>query len=636
MSDGVSLEKLSRSEFQDDWTEAPARSGVVPVERLRDRRILVVGDDKALTAAIGASFEYWNEAKSVHLQVSCCSEEEVELICRDGRSDDLADIDYVVMTGCCCAPIPEKVQDVLTSLERWRILLRELTKGRKGRRILLLSDGRVYGTLPEEFSVSEYESGVLDPVDISCKDAFYLQALEKLFLDVCRKGETGYSILRTGHLYAAGYMPKLLSPVYHLAFLTAESKQEVLKMSHHRSSYLALHDALTAIQYVLTVCPTGRILNAASPSSDVSESELVMMLSQNFPSQCRISLTWADPDKAVRSKETAGALLNLQRLEYYGFTGQISLEDGLIMLVKSLQKSHEIFIFDNTYKGKLTSVQQILLGYLLEIDQICRKNDIKYFLAGGTLLGAIRHQGFIPWDDDADVMMLREDFDRFMKIADRELPPNIFVQTYQTEPGNHNAFTKLRINDTLFATAFTSRFPDMHNGIFFDVLSHDRTGKHNWSRKLHLMWTMASRSIVFNKWGNQNIKSGGSHPVLCKIGDYVKYLVPMRFAEWMRERAYRFFKNRKTGWLYDGMGRNLSRGPFPEEWLKEAVYVPFEGCMLPVPKEYDKYLTWLYGDYMKMIPVSSRRTSHSIMLMDLGSYGAYRAPKQKTEDDHSK
>jgi lipopolysaccharide cholinephosphotransferase len=134
---------------------------------------------------------------------------------------------------------------------------------------------------------------------------------------------------------------------------------------------------------------------------------------------------------------------------------------------------------------------------------------------------------------------------------------------------------------------------------------------------------MLSRSIVFNKWGNTNIKSGGAHPLICKFVDKAKYLVPMPFALWMQERALRFFQHRKSEYLYDGMGRNLKRGPFPKKWLDETIYVDFEGYQFPVPKEYDKYLTYLYGDYMQMIPVSQRRTSHSIVLTDLGEYSDY-------------
>ena len=304
--------------------------------------------------------------------------------------------------------------------------------------------------------------------------------------------------------------------------------------------------------------------------------------------------------------------------------------------MKSLQNTGEVFIFDNTYLGKLEKVQKILLGYLLEIDRICKKHKIKYFLAGGTLMGAIRHHGFIPWDDDADVMMLREDYEKFQKVVQQELPDNIFMQVPSTEKGNYNPFTKLRINNTMFATEFTGHFMDMHNGIFFDVLSHDKTGQHKWSQKLHLMATMLTRSIVFNKWGDTDIKGGGAHPVICKIVDRVKYLIPMRFALWAQNRSLEFFKNRKTEYLYDGMGRNLKRGSFPAKWLEEAVYVDFEGYQFPVPKEYDKYLTYLYGDYMQMIPVSQRRTSHSIVVMDLGEYSGYKLEKGRGDTPERK
>ena len=620
-----------RNEFRDDWAEAPVRSGLIPEQKLKNRTVLVAGDDEALTEAVADSFESWNRMKNLGIRIirsGMTGFAEADRAAETG--DNMSGDAYVILTGACCGKAPEDAVRMLEKLENWKKGIKEVLDQVRPGRILLLSDGRVYGRLPSEFAASEYEAGATDPANPCFFAQYYLQSLEKIFLDLCRERNTAFEILRTGLLYGACFQPELKHPVYRLAGLVAAGEQADLSMRSSRISYASLHDALTAIQFLLMVCPENKILNMSGLSSDATEAEMVMHLFRNFPSDCKISLHWEEGAEGPEGPE--GALLNTQLVSFYGFEPRISLEDGLIILVKSLQAQSGVFIFDNTYKGKLPHVQQILLGYLLEIDRICRKHNIRYFLAGGTLLGAIRHQGFIPWDDDADVMMLREDFDRFMEVAKEELPSNIFVQPSATESSNHNAFTKLRINNTLFATEFTAKFPQMHNGIFFDVLAHDRTGNHGWSRKLHLMGTMLSRSLVFNKWGNTNIKSGGSHPVICRIVDYAKYLVPMRLAEWMQERSYRFFQHRNTGWLYDGMGRNLKRGAFPREWLEETVYVPFEGCMLPVPKEYDKYLTWLYGDYMKMIPVSSRRTSHSIVLMDLGAYGNYRAPEQKQED----
>ena len=89
--------------------------------------------------------------------------------------------------------------------------------------------------------------------------------------------------------------------------------------------------------------------------------------------------------------------------------------------------------FTDEQKSKLHEIQGIELKILREVDRICKKHNIKYFLGGGTLLGAIRHHGFIPWDDDADIMMLREDYDKFCEIAESEMPPSMSFQTNEND-----------------------------------------------------------------------------------------------------------------------------------------------------------------------------------------------------------
>lgn len=610
------------NEFELDWASAPARSGLIPEKELKNKKILLVGEDTKLLRAVGWSFLSWNEKKKLGVRV-------LHAECRGGRlepdgifsgQEEFApeQADYVILPGLCCRETGEAAAEVISYLGYFDKQLAAVAEI-PCRRVLLLSDGRVYGTLPPEFAASEYEAGRTDPALEKYNDQYVLQTMESMLVSRARAGHFAYEIVRTGMIYGP-CIPMMNHAVSELARLVAGEQEGEVHLRPERTSYVCIHDVLTAVQFVLTRCRDNKIFNVSGLDSDASPGEIAMKLYRNFPKQCKLNLIAAGQ---VPKEPACGALINTQLLEHVGFAPAVPLEDGLIILVKSLQNTGEVFIFDNTYLGKLEKVQEILLGYLLEIDRICKKHNIKYFLAGGTLLGAIRHHGFIPWDDDADVMMLREDYDRFLEVVSQELPDHIFLQLPTTEKGNYNPFTKLRINDTMFATEFTGRFMDMHNGIFFDVLSHDKTGNHKWSQKLHLMATMLLRSIVFNKWGNTDIASGGNHPIICKIVDKVKYLIPMRLAVWAQNRALTFFKNRKSDYLYDGMGRNLKRGAFPAKWLEEAVYVDFEEYRFPVPKEYDKYLTYLYGDYMQMIPVSQRRTSHSIVLTDLGAYGSF-------------
>lgn len=654
------------NEFELDWAQAPTRSELIFGKQLNGAKVLLIGEQERLQEAIAWSFLAWNDKQNAGIRVQEAELEDGFL--KAGRvfgaqGFELREADYVILTGYCCREMDLQVTKTIAYMKQFEAILSELASW-KCRRVLLLSDGRVYGRLAYEFAASEYEAGQTDPAAAGCEAQYLLQSLEEMLAVKAQKAGFAYEILRTGMIYGAG-ISMMEHPLARLARAAAQEEQLQLVLNPERTSYICIHDVLTAVQFVLTRCPENKIFNAKGQKADQSVGELAMLLYQNFPQQCHIEMKSAGRpvqkqsegmtehmaeaqwntgrtaqestdafentntrvDNSSENQETLwkthGNLLNTQLLEHYGFEPKISTEDGLIILVKYLQNTGEVFIFDNTYLGKLEKVQQILLGYLLEIDRICKKHDIKYFLAGGTLLGAIRHHGFIPWDDDADVMMLREDYDKFQKVVQQELPENIFMQIPSTEKGNYNPFTKLRINNTMFATEFTGKFMDMHNGIFFDVLSHDKTAQHKWSQKLHLMITMLTRSIVYHKWGNTDLKSGGSHPLLCKAVNKVKHLIPMPLALWAQNCSLTFFKNRKTEYLYDGMGRNLKRGAFPAKWLDEAVYVDFEGYQFPVPKEYDKYLTYLYGDYMQMIPVSQRRTSHSIVLTDLGKYSDY-------------
>ena len=610
------------NEFELDYAQAPARVKKYKFGQLANKEILIVGDgNDTFARGVIYSFLNLNDQKNLNIKVNLLPIGEIdrsvfidEIINREDffikKYEELSDCEYVILTGLCNKKIENSSISYINIINNYTKIFEKISQI-NFKRLVLMSDYRVNGKMPNGMIASEYEK--ID--DINNFEQMILQSIESLCMCYRKENDFNYTILRTAIAYGPGIN---FDGSEFYEFIRESNEKSTVKLQNRQRSFIYINDILTAIFYALKKCPTNKIYNIDGLNSTVSSWEFVSLLKNN-------KLVNADIEIINENSRQYDLSINSLKLRHYKWRPKVSLEDGLILFIKSIYNKGETFIFDNTYHGKLEIVHNILLAYILEIDRICKKHNIKYFLAGGTLLGAIRHKGFIPWDDDADVMMLREDYDKFLEVAQSELPPNMFVQNPKTEKLNHHVFTKIRMDNTLFATKHTGKFMNMHNGIFIDILSQDNTSNNKIIQKLHIYATLIFRSMVFNKWARKPMKTGGKHPILCKVANFIKDICPYKFLEFIQDNTISLFKNNNNcKYLYDGMGRNLRRGVFPKKWLEEVIYVDFEGYKLPVPKYYDEYLTYLYGDYMQMIPVSERRVSHSIVLMDLGEYISFK------------
>ena len=228
------------------------------------------------------------------------------------------------------------------------------------------------------------------------------------------------------------------------------------------------------------------------------------------------------------------------------------------------------------------------LSILGEIDRICQKHNIRYYLMWGTLIGAVRHQGFIPWDDDIDINMPQKDYFRFLKIAKKELPEHLFLQTPFTDKYHPVYFAKVRMNGTAFCAKGDNNVKK-HRGIFVDVLPFfEVKNKDSFWHKFRKKLASRIRAHVFAKRQG----SGGKSPLLSLLPTTLLMRICQRL---MCSKGNTFASE---GYYFDKAD------------FEPATTLTFEGREYPVPKNYDKVLRGVFGDYMQL-PPEDKRAAHN-------------------------
>ena len=259
------------------------------------------------------------------------------------------------------------------------------------------------------------------------------------------------------------------------------------------------------------------------------------------------------------------------------------------------------------------------LELLAEFDRVCRGHDLPYFALYGTLLGAARHGGFIPWDDDLDLGMLRADYERLAQVAPEALGDRFFFQTVDSDPHYGCMFGKLRLRETRCVDRVSYGSPQ-HGGVFIDVFPLDAKAVRPWARRAQWAWRYIGFRLMYLKAGYL-FMMGTSVPsrLAQTAARTVTALLPRRLIVAVTTWHTRLgasdapdrFVSLFGGYVYD-------RDTIEAEWIHPLTQLPFEGGTIPALADTDAYLTRIYRDWRQPPPPEQRIGHHGIVELDLG------------------
>lgn len=267
----------------------------------------------------------------------------------------------------------------------------------------------------------------------------------------------------------------------------------------------------------------------------------------------------------------------------------------------------------------LREIQLSELELLKKIDKFCKKNNIQYCIAYGTLLGAIRHKGFIPWDDDIDIVLMRKDFDKFCELIKKE--KTIKFRDYKTDD-NYNFYIPIVYDENIdiVNTSFVNK-KIVHPWV--DVFPYDNYPNNIIKRKIHVMSIMILRALInlsaFNDVVKINKKNRPFYErILISLGKKINFSKLLNTKKLLNRVEKRLKKYNKKDCKYISclMGDEKTKEIIPKSLYDEISMYEFEDYMFPASKYYDEYLTHYYGDYMTLPSSVDRVVKHNINLTE--------------------
>ena len=256
-------------------------------------------------------------------------------------------------------------------------------------------------------------------------------------------------------------------------------------------------------------------------------------------------------------------------------------------------------------------VQQKILETMKYIDAICRENKIVYYVMGGTALGAVRHGGFIPWDDDLDIFMTPDQYEKFKAVFKSKNSLQFVLQEWRTTP-KYLEYAKVRMSGTTFIEEVFKDRTDMHHGIYVDIMILHKVSENKLIQKLVYL---ESKFVTLYALSQRNWKPKTKAQSLalkllkilpCKLMSKVAYSHIYRYDNKQKNYKYCY-------WITPAKFKN---GLFDKSFFESPIDIPFEDTVLLGSEKIKEYLAYRYGDYMKLPSEEAQKAAVHAFVFD--------------------